>query len=166
MVMYYCVWTPQGVADEGDFDCLMLALKALSEVLSAMGEYWSEATRSYNILDRVSTATIRRFTEKLNETRSTITPLGSQATTDFSSNFSSEKTADWIDVDLTSNILPSLQFENGDASNALITPSCGTRDESFTSADLLSYFLVSGADMLLDGFGITGEYFPGSDEIG
>ncbi|KAH8807807.1 hypothetical protein F5884DRAFT_704125, partial [Xylogone sp. PMI_703] len=74
IVICYCVWTPQGVADEADFDCLVQALKASSDVLSAMGEYWSEATRSRNIMDRISTGTIRCFMQKFNEMRSSSTP--------------------------------------------------------------------------------------------
>ncbi|OOF93071.1 hypothetical protein ASPCADRAFT_33782, partial [Aspergillus carbonarius ITEM 5010] len=45
MVMFYCVWTPHGIAEEANLDSLMRALKASSDVLSAMGEYWPEAKR-------------------------------------------------------------------------------------------------------------------------
>ncbi|EEU36844.1 uncharacterized protein NECHADRAFT_12335, partial [Fusarium vanettenii 77-13-4] len=74
MVMFYCVCTPRGIADEADFDALMRALKVSSDILSAMGEYWPEAKKSRDVLDRVSTATIRRFTQNLNATRNNPTP--------------------------------------------------------------------------------------------
>ncbi|KAM5372628.1 hypothetical protein ACJZ2D_007402 [Fusarium nematophilum] len=151
MVMFYCVWTPQGIADQVDFDCLMHALKASSDVLSAMGEYWPEAKRSRDILDRVSKATTRRFTRNLNTTQGNPTPVESLPSVDISSMLSSEQTVDWNGVDLSSNSMPSLQFENEGLLETMFPPSYGGQDDAFTSADILSYFLGSGADIMMSG---------------
>ncbi|KAJ4854487.1 fungal specific transcription factor domain-containing protein [Trichoderma breve] len=64
MTIFYCVWTPEGIADQVNFDCLTTSLKAASDVLSATGEYWPEAKRSRDVLDRIFTATMRRFSPR------------------------------------------------------------------------------------------------------
>ncbi|KAL6895202.1 DNA-binding domain-containing protein [Trichoderma longibrachiatum] len=61
MTIFYCVWTPDGIADQVNFDCLTASLKAASDILSATGEYWPEAKRSRDVLDRIFSATMRRF---------------------------------------------------------------------------------------------------------
>lgn len=174
MVMFYCVWTPRGIADEANFDSLMRALKVSLDVLSAMGEYWPEAKRSRDILDRVSTATIRRFTQHLIAIRNKPTPLDSQASMDIPSILSSEQTADWSDVDLSSNSVPSLQFEDANTLNAPFALSYGAHDDSFTSADILSYFMGSGEDVTMNGSydfdhvvdgGIPSSFGEGSQEF-
>ncbi|KAL7935923.1 fungal-specific transcription factor domain-containing protein [Trichoderma chlorosporum] len=64
MTIFYCVWTPDGIADQVNFDCLTQSLKAASDVLSATGEYWPEAKRSRDVLDRIFSATMRRFSPR------------------------------------------------------------------------------------------------------
>ncbi|KAM0471008.1 hypothetical protein ACHAPX_009577 [Trichoderma viride] len=64
MTIFYCVWTPDSIADQVNFDCLTQSLKAASDVLSATGEYWPEAKRSRDVLDRIFTATMRRFSPR------------------------------------------------------------------------------------------------------
>ncbi|KAM0257107.1 hypothetical protein ACHAQJ_004571 [Trichoderma viride] len=64
MTLFYCVWTPEGIADQVNFDCLTTSLKAASDVLSATGEYWPEAKRSRDVLDRIFSATMRRFSPR------------------------------------------------------------------------------------------------------
>lgn len=64
MTIFYCVWTPEGIADHVNFDCLTSSLKAASDVLSATGEYWPEAKRSRDVLDRIFSATMRRFSPR------------------------------------------------------------------------------------------------------
>lgn len=64
MTLFYCVWTPGGIADQVNFDCLTQSLKAASDILSATGEYWPEAKRSRDVLDRIFSATMRRFSPR------------------------------------------------------------------------------------------------------
>ena len=44
---------------------LLQVLKAASNILSAIGDYWPEARRCRDVLSRMSSATLRRFTEKV-----------------------------------------------------------------------------------------------------
>lgn len=166
MVMFYCVWTPQGVADEANFDCLMRSLKASSDVLSAMGEYWPEATRSRGVLDRISTATMRRFTDKLGPVWSNNAPLGSQADVGLVSNLIQGQPVDWMNLGTAPNILPSPQFGDGLTGDDFAAADYyGTLDDSFTSADILSYFLGPGEDAAIEGFGLNTDYQPDADEV-
>ncbi|KAI8717112.1 Zn(2)-C6 fungal-type domain-containing protein [Fusarium sp. LHS14.1] len=149
MVMFYCVCTPRGIADEADFDALMRALKVSSDILSAMGEYWPEAKKSRDVLDRVSTATIRRFTQNLNATRNNPTP-DSQASVNLSSLLGSNA-ADWTSIDLSSNSVPSLQFEDTNVVDVPFGLGYEALEQSFTSADILSHFFGSGTDVMMGG---------------
>ena len=161
--MFYCVWTPNGVADEVNFDALMRALKSTSDVLSATGEYWPEAKRSRDVLDRISAATMRRFTQNLNDMQSDRVPSGSQPATEMSSNLGLECPADMID--LVSHTLQPPQFENEDISNNLFSPFYGAQADSFTGTDVLSYFMGSGGDMNIGNVEMLGEYYPSVDEV-
>lgn len=66
ITMFYCVWTPNSVADDPDFsfDCLNDALKSASDILSATGAYWPDANRSRDILDGIFKATSRYFSRR------------------------------------------------------------------------------------------------------
>lgn len=166
MVMFYCVWTPQGIADEANFDCLMRSLKASSDVLSAMGEYWPEATRSRGVLDRISTATMRRFTDKLSPVRGNNAPVGSQADVGLVSNMIQGRPGDRMNLGTGLNVLSSPQLRNGGTGNDFAaTDYYGTLDDSFTSADILSYFLSPGGDAGIEGFGLNTDYQPDADEV-
>jgi hypothetical protein len=59
ITMLYCIWSVPEVAAQIELEVLMADLKAGSNVLSATGEYWSEAKRSIPVLDGLSSATIR-----------------------------------------------------------------------------------------------------------
>lgn len=75
MTIFYCVWTPgdnelSSLRFEIDREMchqkrLMQVPKAASDILSAIGEYWPEARRCRDVLSRMSSATLRRFTEKV-----------------------------------------------------------------------------------------------------
>ena len=82
---------------------------------------------------------------------------------DLASNLSPEQSVDWIDGGLTSNSFPSLHFESGDAGSGLFSFGYGAQDDSFMSADILSFFLGSGVDVAMDSAGIAGDYYPGAD---
>ncbi|KAE8153088.1 fungal-specific transcription factor domain-containing protein [Aspergillus avenaceus] len=69
ITIFYCVWAPDGVGDQADLDTVLRALKSTSDILSATGEYWLEAKRSRDVLDCISTATVRRFTQKMDATK-------------------------------------------------------------------------------------------------
>jgi hypothetical protein len=43
----------------------MQVLKAASDILSTIGEYWPEARRYRDVLSQMSSATLRPFTEKV-----------------------------------------------------------------------------------------------------
>lgn len=74
MTIFYCVWTPgdnELSSLQFEFDkktChqkrLMQVLNAASDILNATGEYWPEAKRCKDVISRISSATMRRFTEK------------------------------------------------------------------------------------------------------
>lgn len=114
--MFYCIWAPNGVADEVDFDDLMRALKSASDVLSATGEYWPEAKRSRDVLDRISMATMRPFTQSVNQDR----PLARLRSADEVPSVESlERPVDMVDMELQP---PSLAFDSGDTG---ITPARG-----------------------------------------
>ncbi|WAO90249.1 Zn(2)-C6 fungal-type domain-containing protein [Fusarium falciforme] len=151
MVMFYCVCTPRGIADEADFDALMRALKVSSDILSAMGEYWPEAKKSRDVLDRVSTATIRRFTQNLKAARNNSIAPDSQASVNPSSLLGSNHAADWTSIDLSSNSVPSLQFEDTNVVDVPFGLGYEALEQSFTSADILSHFFGSGTDVMMGG---------------
>ncbi|RSM04321.1 hypothetical protein CEP52_006913 [Fusarium oligoseptatum] len=151
IVMFYCVCTPRGIADEADFDSLMRALKVSSDILSAMGEYWPEAKKSRDVLDRVSTATIRRFTQNLNASRNNPITPDSQASITVPSLLGPSNTTDWGSIDLPSNSVPSLQFEDTNVVDAPFGLGYEAVEQSFTSADILSHFFGSGTDVMMGG---------------
>ncbi|OGM45825.1 hypothetical protein ABOM_005485 [Aspergillus bombycis] len=151
MVMFYCVWTPQGIADETDLDSLMRALKVSSDVLSAMGEYWPEAKRSRDVLDRVLMATIRRFTRHSNRVQNNPISLGSHASTAVPSLLPSDHTASSSDIDPSSNSVPPVLIEDAGVGDVPFDFNYGGPETSFTSADVLSHFLSSGTDVIMGG---------------
>ena len=165
ITMFYCVWRPDGVADEVNLDTLMRALKSTSDVLSASGEYWPEAKRSRDVLDRISTTTMQRLTPKANETQGDRKPSRSQPAAKISSNVSVEQPADINGMDLVFQNLPPLQFENGDGGNDPFSPFYGAQADSFTTTDMLSYFMGSGTDLNSNGAELQGEYYPSVDEM-
>ena len=59
ITLLYCIWIVPDIANETKVDTLMADLKAGSNVLSATGEHWPEARRSRDVLDELSSATIR-----------------------------------------------------------------------------------------------------------
>ncbi|KAL4812980.1 fungal-specific transcription factor domain-containing protein [Aspergillus spinulosporus] len=149
MVMFYCVWTPQGIAEETDLDSLMRALKASSDVLSAMGEYWPEAKRSRDVLDRVLMATIRRFTRHSSTIRSSSISSGLQGSMAITSFLPSDNTGEGSYMDLPSNRAPPLQNEDAGVGDDLFGFNYGDPETSFMSADVLSHFLGSGTDVIM-----------------
>ncbi|KAJ4318218.1 hypothetical protein N0V84_006974 [Fusarium piperis] len=146
MVMFYCVWTPRGIADEANFDSLMRALKVSSDVLSAMGEYWPEAKKSRDVLDRVSTATIRRFTQNLNVARNNPMPPNSETPIVVPP---LSNTVDWNNIDVSSSNFSSLQFEDINLDDVPFGLGYESFNESFTSANILSQFFNSGTDAMM-----------------
>lgn len=162
ITMFYCVWTPDGVTDGVNFDTLMQALKSTSDVLSATGEYWPEAKRSRDVLDRISAAIMKRFTQNFNEIPTERMPSRSQPATEMSSDLGLDQPADMIH--LISHNLPPLQFENGDMGNSHFSPSDWAQTDSFTGTDVLSYFMGSRGDMNMGNAEIPGEYYPSVDE--
>lgn len=147
MVMFYCVWTPQGVADDANIDCLMRALKASSDVLSAMGEYWPEATRSRDILDRVSTATIRRFFTKPKQGHGEAAAVDSQSFSDPVQDGNPGTSSDWTEISQVSEPLASTVFGNRDGVSDPFLTSYGVNDDAFMPADVLHFFLGNGMDI-------------------
>ncbi|GAB1206175.1 hypothetical protein APSETT445_004857 [Aspergillus pseudonomiae] len=150
MVMFYCVWTPHGIAEEADIDSLMRALKDSSDVLSAMGEYWPEAKRSRDVLNRVLMATIRRFTRHSSIIRSSPLSLDSQGSMTMQSHLPSVDTAEGSSyMNLPSSRAPPLQHEDAGVGDDLFGFNYGDPETSFMSADALSHFLGSGTDVIM-----------------
>lgn len=152
IVILYCAWTPGVIADETDFSALMIALKSSSNVLSAMGEHWPEAKRSRDILDHISTTFIGLFTPKLNPVRSNPDSRDVQSSMDGSSAMNTEQQGHIRGMNLASNSVPLPLFEDDNMADTPFTPIYGAYDTSFTSADILSYFLGSEIDMTSTGF--------------
>lgn len=63
ITMLHCIWTVHEVSARIKPEILMADLKASSNVLSATGEHWSEARRSRDVLDELSSTTIRWILE-------------------------------------------------------------------------------------------------------
>jgi len=59
ITMLHCIWTVPDIAANIQIDNLVADLKAGSNVLSATGEHWSEAKRSRDVLDELSSATVK-----------------------------------------------------------------------------------------------------------
>ena len=59
ITMLYCIWNVPSVARSTKLEVLMADLKSASNILSALGEHWVTANRSRELLDELSTTTIR-----------------------------------------------------------------------------------------------------------
>ncbi|ODM24001.1 hypothetical protein SI65_01591 [Aspergillus cristatus] len=161
ITMFYCVWAQNGVADEVDFDDLMRALKSASDVLSATGEYWPEAKRSRDVLDRISMATMQPFTQRVNQGRLL---SGLQTADDVPSAGDLERPVDIIDEALPSP----LAFDSGNTvSPPAPFPLYGARASAFVSTDLLSSFTDTWADVNVNVIGaeLLEEQYPSVDEV-
>jgi hypothetical protein len=91
MTIFYCIWAPGGVREEekeedeednqrgggegADLDTIIHALKTVSDILSATGEYWLEARRSRDVLDCIMRATVRRFARRLDDRGRRLPPV-------------------------------------------------------------------------------------------
>ncbi|PWY93686.1 hypothetical protein BO94DRAFT_564044 [Aspergillus sclerotioniger CBS 115572] len=84
VTIFYCVWAPDGVGEEADLDTVLHALKSASDVLSATGEYWLEAKRSRDVLDCITRATVRWFSQRLRQLSCSIGSRSDQGSTGFS----------------------------------------------------------------------------------
>lgn len=63
LTMLYCVWTMPDSPTRIRLDVLVSDLKAGSDVLSATGEHWPQATRCRDALENLSNSTIRWLSE-------------------------------------------------------------------------------------------------------
>ena len=61
--MLYCIWNVPSVTRTTKLETLMADLKSASVILSALGEHWFSAKRSRDLLDELSTTTIRWLIE-------------------------------------------------------------------------------------------------------
>ncbi|KAL2408038.1 hypothetical protein ABEF95_014362 [Exophiala dermatitidis] len=59
ITMLYCIWMVRDTAATTRIDVLTSTMRVASNILSAAGEHWSEARRSRNKMDDLTTATIR-----------------------------------------------------------------------------------------------------------
>jgi hypothetical protein len=64
MTMLHCIWTLPAIASRVQVNELVATVNAGSNVLSAAGEYWSEARRSRDLLDGLSSHTVRWLLER------------------------------------------------------------------------------------------------------
>ncbi|KAH0846682.1 Zn(II)2Cys6 transcription factor [Fonsecaea pedrosoi] len=167
ITMFYCVWTPDGVADEVDVDTLMRALKTTSDVLSATGEYWPEARRSRDVLDRISAATMSRFTSRFYGTQSLKVQARPPPTPPISTTTGVEQRADIPNADLVPQTdFPTLQLDNGNLDSVYMSPIYETHADSFNTTDMLSYFMGFGGDGNINNAQMTDEYsYPSVDEV-
>ncbi|KIW18087.1 hypothetical protein PV08_02374 [Exophiala spinifera] len=167
ITMFYCVWTPDGVADEVDLDALTRALRAASDVLSATGEYWPEAKRSRDVLDRISTTTMHRFTREFNKSPNSHRGLlGVQSLASTSSALGREQ-PDPLDLSHAPHDLPgfSLEDDGNTGYGDTFSPFLSEPADSFTSADVLSYFMSSEGNVNPTDVEMYGEGYPSTDEV-
>jgi hypothetical protein len=80
--MLYCIWNVPSVTKTTKLETLVANLKSASLILSALGEHWFSAKRSRDLLDELSTTTIRWLIEfELKQTAFSVhTSLGTQDT--------------------------------------------------------------------------------------
>jgi len=64
LTMLHCVWTVPEIASRLQVNELIVVVNAASNVLSATGEYWSEAKRSRDVLEKLSGQTVRWLLER------------------------------------------------------------------------------------------------------
>ncbi|OJJ77771.1 hypothetical protein ASPBRDRAFT_114274 [Aspergillus brasiliensis CBS 101740] len=67
ITIFYCIWAPGGMGEEGQEEAeeaTLHALKSISDILSATGEYWLEVKRSRDVLDSITRAAVRRFARR------------------------------------------------------------------------------------------------------
>lgn len=147
MVMFYCVWTPQGVADDANVDSLMRALKGSSDVLSAMGEYWPEATRSRDILDRVSTATIRRFFTKSKQNHCNAATANPDLHSNLAHSSNPGISSNWTGTSQAADPLAAAVVDNTGSTGSTFLANYGVQDDAFMPADVLHFFLGDGMDI-------------------
>lgn len=112
------------------------------------------------MLDRISMATMRPFTQSVNQDR----PLARLRSADVVPSVESlERPVDMVDMELQP---PSLAFDSGDTG---ITPApfplYGAPASAFVSTDLLSYFTDTWADVNVNDAELLEEQYPGVDEV-
>ena len=118
---------------------------------------------SRDVLDRISAATMRRFTQYLNEVQSDRVPSESQPATEISSGLGLEQPSDIID--LVSHSLQPHQFENEDIGSGPFSPFYRAPADYFTGTDVLSYFMGSRGGIDTGNAEMPGEYYPSVDEV-
>jgi hypothetical protein len=168
ITMFYCVWTPGGVADEVNFDTLVRALRFTSDILSATGEYWPEAKRSRDVLDRISTATMQRFTRKVNSGTQRHNELpGSQNSLDLSPMPDMGRLIDIDSLDSLSQGFSAHQFDDGSVSVSTgeFPPFYAEQSDAFTNTDMLSYFMGAGGNVTMPNGEMFGDGYPSMDEV-
>ncbi|KAJ9612582.1 hypothetical protein H2200_004179 [Cladophialophora chaetospira] len=164
IIMFYCVGAPEGIADEVDLETLVRALRYTSDVLSATGEYWPEAKRSCDVVDRISTATMRRVTHGDKETTQiTRGVLRAQSLVDNSS--SSGQPPDTLGDTMVPGSQPDLQFETGDAGQNTLSLNFADEADVFMSNDILSYFLGLEGTMNINNLEMYGQSQPDMNEV-
>lgn len=160
--MLYCVYAPNGVADEVDFDDLVRALKSASDVLSATGKYWFEIKRSQYMLNRIPMAMMRLLMQGVNQDR----PLfGLPFADEVPSAGSLKRPDDMIYIYMDLKLL-SLAFDSSDTG---ITPApfplYGVPSSAFVSTDLLSYFTDTWADVNVNDAELSGEQYSDAYKV-
>ena len=188
MTMFYCVWTHNGIADEVDLEFLMRTLNSVSDILSATGEYWPEAKRSRDVLNRISVATTRRFTQNVSETQggtrsqqaatsmptttntttaSNVTP-SSNISLDAAANVNTHPGLGSDGVQQQSFVFGNNSFYQGQDQdqNASFGPYYNSTSDQFVSLDMLSYFMGSaGGDINASDAEVLDDYFPSVEEM-
>lgn len=65
LTILYCIWSSPDIAASTQIDAFTSTMRNASVLLSAAGEYWTEARRSRSRLDALATATVRWLADKL-----------------------------------------------------------------------------------------------------
>lgn len=148
ITMFYCVWTPDGTADEVNFDTLVRALRCTSDILSATGEYWPEAKRSRDVLDRILTTTMQRVTRRSDSDLTNREAAATHTSIDISPASGSNQPADGdaFEGGPAWHPFPGFQFTEENVASGIFTPFYADQADSFMTADMASYFMGSEAN--------------------
>lgn len=143
ITLLYCIWTVPEATTTTKIDVLLGTMQTSSNILSAAGEHWSEARRSRNKLDELTSATIRWLIDVRSNQNETNRSRSQSQRPVLSNNESA------FNMDDESNNLPSFDFPGLD---------------TYINGDDLAVFVGApdsfAADLSLTMEGMFSEYQP------
>lgn len=111
--MLHCIWNVSTIANTIESQSLQKDLRSVSNILSALGEYWPEAKRSRDALDEIGMTTLRWLDD--NNNNATHTSLYTAPTNSYSNQPDISTTAEAempIQMDFNANDFYSSFFDD------------------------------------------------------